>query len=276
MSTTELSPPTKLPIWQTAKAGYSETYRNLRAFLTAAALPFALSLLLAATFADAPEGQGFTILHSALDILIVALFELAWYRHLMLQSAETRPRLLPRPGARLLAYLGYAWLLGLAFIPAMLTLEQPTGTEDTASTAHGMLLAQMAAVILLYIFALYLNVRLGFAFLWIAIDETGRLGESWRSTKDNGLRLLAVVMIVAAPFLGIAVIGSVVTATMFPDVLTQLETPEAGGGPFWFGLVAEQTLIYIFYAVGSAAFVHAFSNLTGWSLNQKKILERFD
>ncbi|WP_299398804.1 hypothetical protein [Pelagibius sp.] len=263
-----LSPPPKLAIWPTVRAGFGETARNFRAFLTAAALPLALSLLVAAVMADAPERRSLTMLHSLLDIMIAAVFQVAWYRHLLLGTPEARPRLLPRPGRRLAPYLGYAWFLGALSFPALFVIELPE--QGLGSTG------QIIIAVLLLVFAFYLNIRFAFAFLWISIDEPGRLQTSWRQTRGNGWRLLIVFALTAAPILGAAAIGIVLTQIFFPDALPGLLAEVASGVPFWIGLAAEQTLTYLLYGVSSAAFVHALQSLTGWTRNQQEILERFE
>lgn len=266
----DVLPSSKLPVWQTVKAGYGETTRNFGAFLTAAAVPFALSLTLAAVMAEAQERRSLTLLRSFLDIMIVAVFEVAWYRHLLLKSSEARPRLLPRPGRRLIPYLGYAWFLGAAFFPAFIAMEPFAEGPGSA--------LQIAIVIVLVGAAFYLNIRFTFAFVWIAVDESGRLGDSWRRTKGNGLRLLAALTLIAMPILGAFLVGVFLLEFVFPDtmIMTRLGTTDAGSGLYWVSLAGEQALTYLLYGVGCAAFVQALRSLGGWTGDQREILERFD
>ncbi|HIC82273.1 MAG TPA: hypothetical protein EYH07_00280 [Kiloniellaceae bacterium] len=263
-----LSPPYKLAIWRTVKAGYGHTARNFGAFLTAAALPLALTLLVAAVMADAPQRRSLTMLHSLLDIMIAAVFQVTWYRHLLFGTPEARPRLLPRPGRRLGPYLGYAWFLGALSFPALFVIGPPGAELGSTS--------QIILAVLLLVLALYLNIRFAFAFLWISIDEPGRLETSWRQTRGNGWRLFIVFVLIAIPILGTAVIGIALTQIFFPEALPGLLAETASGAPFWIGLAAEQALTYVLYGVSSAAFVHALQSLTGWAGNQQEILERFE
>lgn len=266
----DLGSPAKLPVWQTVKAGYGETTRNFGAFLTAAAVPFALSVTLAAVMAEAPERRSLTLLRSLLEIMIIAVFEVAWYRHLLLKSPEARPRLLPRPGRRLVPYLGYAWLLGAASFPALIAMEPFAEGPGSA--------LQIAIVIVLVGAALYLNIRFTFAFIWIAVDESGRLGDSWRRTKGNGLRLLAALTLIAMLILGVLLVGIFLLELVFPDtmIMTRLGTTDAGSGLHWVSLTSGQALTYLLYGVSCAAFVQALRSLGGWTGDQREILERFD
>ena len=262
-------PAAKVPVWQTAKAAYRDTFGKLGAFVTAAALPFALSLLIDIAL---PEQQGSAstgFLRLLLGTLVVALFEFAWLRHLLL-GREGRPRLVPRLDRRLKVFVGYALLLTLPTAPALFL---QTVLEKTALPVPEILIV---VVVILYGVGSYLWVRFGLVFLWITLDAPERLGASWRSTSGNGLRILVVLALVGLPLL-LPLFGfGIVLGVVAPELGAQFENSTLEGAPLWVALVAGNALLYLYYALSCAVLARAFGVLTGWISNRNELLERFE
>lgn len=260
-------PRMKVPIWRTTKAAYRDTFGNLGALVTAAAVPFALSLLIDLALPEQQGGAG--LLRLFLSTLVVALFELAWLRHLLL-GREARPRLVPRLDRRLRTFIGYSLLLTLLTVPALLL---QTVLEETSLPVPEILIV---AVVILYAVGSYLWVRFGFVFLWIALDARERLGDSWRSTRSNGLRILIVLILVGLPLLlplfGFGFFVGVVS----PELGAQIENSTLEGAPLWVLLVAGNALLYLYYALSCAVVVGAFGVITGWLRHRNELLERFE
>jgi hypothetical protein len=162
-------PRVKVPIWRTAKAAYRGTFGNLGALVTAATVPFALSLLIDLALPEQQGGTGFPRL--LLSSLVVALFELAWLRHLLL-GREARPHLVPRLDRRLGSFVGYSLLLTLPVAPALFV---QTVLEETSQAAP---ILFAALLVILYSVGSYLSARFSFVFLWIALAAPERLGAS--------------------------------------------------------------------------------------------------
>ncbi|CAN0441005.1 unnamed protein product, partial [Ectocarpus fasciculatus] len=257
MSTTELSPPTKLPIWQTVKAGYSTVFDNPGALARAAALPVIISILLEGLIPE-ESGSALGMLRIVLTFVVFALFQIVWLRFLLLRSTDVRPGFLNLPGRRFLPFLGYSLLLLIPYLPALL-FQYSAANHDGPVPVFTIVL-----IVAFYAFALYLGIRFGFTFLWIAIDAPQRLGTSWRATRKNGLRIAIAFGAVAAPLFALFFVGGALTSIMSTDIASQLETGVYETWLFWILLILGNATFYLYYALACTVMARAFSALTGW------------
>ncbi|WP_299623153.1 hypothetical protein [Pelagibius sp.] len=264
-----------LPIWQIVKASYRDTFRHSRAFATAAALPFLISVILAALTTGAIEDQDQVLVVRIIpDSILVALFEIAWLRFLLLDTDAARPSFLPRPGARILPYVGYALFLLLLSVPSYVTFLAFEQLADVRTPDWWVFLA---ATLLLYVVGIYFSLRFGFVYLWIAVDAPERLGASWRRTRGNGLRLLLILFIVAAPPFLLTLSSVPLLAVLSPESAARLDNNSATGLLLWTNIAVEELINYVLYGLSATAMVHAFRHLTGWiSDRDRTILERFE
>lgn len=261
-------PRRNVPVWQTMKAAYRDTFGKLGALLPAAALPFALSFLVEVIPLEQQSiSTGF--LRALLNTLAVAIFELVWLRYLLL-GREASPRLVPPVDRRTSRFVGYALLLTLFTLPAMVL--QAVLTETSREVPH--LLA--GVTVILYVVGGYLVVRFGLVFPWIALDLPERLGASWRVTRANGLRILIATVLVGLPLLLPLFAFGAVLGIVAPDLGAALMEETIEGAMWWGLLVAGQVLLYLYYALSSAVLAHAFCVLTGWTSNRSALLERFE
>ena len=259
----------KLPIWQTVKAAYRDSFGNPSALLTAAAIPFVLSLLLDTAMPAEAGDLGSDILRLVLDSVAVALFEITWFRHLMLGGDAGRPGPLPAIDRRLRLFLCYTLLLSLLFVPNLLV-------EKLVGPAVQLAPHLLVPAVFLLAASSYLFVRFAFVSLWIAVDAPERLGESWRYTRRNGLRILVAVVLVAVPIL-LPLFGlGIVLAIVAPELAARLESGSLDGGALWLHKAGSNILLYLYYALSCAALVRAFGLLTGWLGDRRALLERFD
>jgi hypothetical protein len=264
-----LQSPAKVPVWRTAVTSYRETFDNFGAFLTAAALPCLLTLALGLFLPESSEVPGAGFMRFLLENLFVAAFELAWFRLLLLQTPEARPRLLPRPHRRLLPYLGYTLLLLLLHLPYVVFIYKPENLVDAPVFTY-------VLIGVLYLAAVYFNLRFVFVYLWIAVDAEGRLGASWRATRKNGLRLVIVVLAVGIPLLLVLIAGGTLLVVLFPEYAIEAEAGTADGWLAWVDMTLTQILLFAYYGVSGAALTQAFCILTGWVSNRGELLERFE
>ena len=271
--TAEELPPERLPVWRIVKACYRDTFRHGHALAKAAAVPLLISVAVAAlaTGAIADENQ-LLIVRSIPDIVLIAFFEIAWLRLLLLDRDEAAPGFLPRPGARIFPYVGYALLLSLFYAPAVFAFL----TSEAVSQTEAAWIYWLVAALVLYVVGIYFSLRLGFVYLWIAVDAPERLDASWRRTRGNGLRLLLILFIVATPIVFLAFASLPLLATLSPESAFRLETNSATGVLLWTSVAVEQFITFLVYGLSAAAMVRAFSHLAGWSLDRREILERFD
>jgi len=258
---------TKLPVWRSAVGAYRDLFGNFRAFLTAAAVPFVLSCAIYLVSSPYAEDLAPQIATTVLETLPVTLFEIAWFRFLLIRGAETRPGLLPRPGRRLPRYLVYSLLLVLLNLPQILLPAAPL---------PGLGPVAIAALFLLTTVLLgYFSLRFSFVLAWVAIDRPGGFGASWQATGGNGLRLLVAGTLVSLPiFFAIGVL-----VALMPPTVTESLTPPAdpasnlANAPLLLGTAA---MTYALAAVVASLIARAFCLLTGWSPNRDELLERFE
>lgn len=266
---TEANAGTKLPIWQTVKAGYRDTFGNFGAFLRAACIPFVLTLGLALALPE-DGGPAASILGAVLATVFAVLFELTWYRFLLLGPGTGSP-LLPRFDRTLWVFFGYTLLLMLPIAPAEGLFLLLGSREETGPAA----LYVIAGV--LYLLGVYLSLRIGFSRLWIAVGATGRFGDSWRRTRKNGLRLLLAVGLLSLPLFVVVAAAGTLIVVFSPETAAQIE--ESGkfeGWPRWADIVITQAGLFFFYGISCGALVRAFCVLTGWVSNREELLERFE
>lgn len=258
----------KVPFWRTVKAAYRDTFGKLLTLLPAAALPFALSVLVEVLL---PEqlGSGMAVLRVFLNALIVAIFELVWLRYLLL-GREASPRLLPPPDRRLARFVGYSLLLTLLVLPAM--FMQAVLAQPALEAPHVI----GAMTIVLYVVGSYFWVRFAFVFPSIALDAPERLGPAWRATRRNGLRILVAIVLVGMPLLLPLLAFGALLSIVAPDMATALEEGRIEGALWWILLAGSQVLLFLYYALSTAVLARAFCALTGWTVNRSELLERFE
>lgn len=271
----------KVPVWKTIKGACRDTLANLGALIAIAVLPILASILLeSAASAIQDSGLGdvagviVAVLRVALDLLVVALFELAWLRFLLFSSSKAGPRDLLRPGWRLLPFFGYGLVLFIPFLPALL-LQHGAANHDGPVPA-----VTIALVVFAYLLGGYFSFRLSFVLLWVAGDAPGRLIASWRATRKNGLRILVATCLIAIPLAILVILLSltvgVALAFVDPELALQLENDTTEGWPFVVTLLIGSVIVFTFYALTCATLYNAFSFLTGWTRNRKEIFERFE
>jgi hypothetical protein len=257
----------RLPLWRSVATAYRDLFTNLPAFLAAAALPCVLTFGIYLLYSPYATEISEMALSNALMVVPTALFEVAWYRFLLIKSRTTRPGILPRPGRRFLPFLGYTALaMLLSSILSMFPEIAPVGFPPYAVGL---------AFLLLYAVVTYLILRFNFVFTWIATDQPARLKASWRATSGNGLRLLIAVVLADLPtFLGIialvAMLSPFAAGTSAPVMVT-LQNPAQISL-----LLGTAVLLLASMAVSTSIVAQAFSLCTNWQSNRDELLERFE
>jgi len=260
----------KLPIWQTTKVAYRDTFGNLRVVATAAALPFGLSMLLDAIVPNESANIGLYLVFTVASTVIVAFFELSWLRFLLLGKTHGKPGILPGSMRRVLAFQGYSLaLLALFVLPMLLSQIM---AHRAAETPVGLIITMVA----LYLPATYLWARPGFASPWDAVDAEERFAASRPMTASNGIRLLIALDFVGLPVLrasGAVLFGAVVMNDARSQPTGAFLQP---GSNFWILHGVGNLLLYLYYALSCAVLAQAFCTLTGWQRDRRELLERFE
>ncbi|MFN4764777.1 hypothetical protein ACKGJN_16735, partial [Gillisia sp. Q332] len=143
----------KLPIWQTTKAAYRDTFGNLGVVATAAAVPFGLSVLVDIALPEDAAGAALAVIRLFLTTAVVALFEIAWLRRLLLEESTARPGLVPPIGRRFRVFVGYSLLLTVLYVPAIFFQVVLVETAQASPVTFGIF------IFILYVTASYLIAR---------------------------------------------------------------------------------------------------------------------
>ncbi len=218
---------TRLSAWRLAGDAYGLWFSNLGVWFVAAALPFALTVLIGFAFAQAPlmVGDGedqrvfitdFTlVLNFLVDVIIYTLFGVAWHRWALLSE---RPRLIPNVGGEHLRFLVWALILMLL---SQFVLRTVFGLFSGA--ASGLITALFAfsfsPQVLGFLAAVlacgYFLARVSVIYPAAALgDRLGLLG-AWKMTRGNAWALFWAFVLVMVPLLfAFFLIGAIFSAAV--------------------------------------------------------------
>jgi len=208
------------------------------------------------------------------SLLLTISFEVVWLRFLLLGPEGRSTRFLPAVNRRLLVFLGYTLLLALLTVAGPVLAALPayslnTGLEGTPYLVYGLGAA-------MYILGVYFYLRLGFVLLFVAVDAPQRLGDSWRLTRGNGIRLLLILVLSLLPLLAIPFVAGIAIVLAFPESSAQVETGGLTGWALWLDVFFTQLMLFCFYGVSAAALAQAFCHLSGWSRQRDELYQRFE
>ncbi len=147
------------------------------------------------------------LLTVVIEMLLFAVFAVGWHRVILLGAGSTGRGLGVQLGRRELRYFGRLWLcfvasFAIAFIVAF--IEQFIGLAVAASPQALIVGAEVAYLLA----SAYVFGRLGPSFAALSIDRRLSLRDSWSATKGNGLRILAVYLLVSAGWVALNVLFS--------------------------------------------------------------------
>ena len=262
----------RLPIWQTAKGAYRDTFANIPALAIAGALPCLMSILLDFAVADEADELPLQVLRLTITSVIGGLFECVWLRTLLLESSDAPARPLPPLNLRFARYIGYGLLFTFPF-GLMMVLRQVTGGTPTQ---HALALALGATFAITYVILIFLYLRLSFVFCWIVTDFRATLMDSWRCTRGNGVRLLVAYLLVSMPLLALPFAFGIIIAMISPDFAQQFGSGTLEQDTRWYLLIGGNIGVYLYYGVEAAFGARAFCTLTGWQSDRRELLERFE
>ncbi|WP_375593509.1 hypothetical protein ABWI00_15820 [Algihabitans albus] len=252
-------PVARLPVFQTVADAYRFTLQRIGQVLTAAIVPFGISMSLVVL----NVGTGGTLSHFTmlLDLFAYAVFAVAWHRALLVGEA---PSLIPRLGYRQLRF----WLMSL-LIPLILV-----GLVAVPAVVLGYLAGGEASAVGLFLLplvlcGLYVAARFSFVFPASAVDERFGLGASWRTTAGNAWRLIGAYLLASLPMLLAVVVLLALSGPMlgFGGLLGgtgEAVGPATGGALGILAIVAFSVVNYIFAAVFVSLLSLSFRTCTGW------------
>ena len=228
-------PPTairRLPVGATILEAYGAVLSRLGLAFKAAAVPFALSIVIALLSRMAHGNWFLWFLLVALGFVPYTLFGVAWHRLTLLGPGVAPPPLIPGWSQRHWRFLSYfvAMFLitnvGAVVFAFFIATMMGSVTGDQVSPSQGGAILAVAMIMLTVLF--YVILRLSFVFPAVAVDEAYGLGHAWAHTRGQGLRLLAAVTLTALPML--ALIWFVATEFGLV-VIPEIEVPAGQGAP---------------------------------------------
>ncbi|HIP76891.1 MAG TPA: hypothetical protein EYH07_00285 [Kiloniellaceae bacterium] len=256
-----------------ATGAYRTTFQHGSAIAVAMAFPLLVSqvswYLCFFTIGGAYDG----LIWLLITILPECLFTVAICRLVLLGTRTGQPRWLPawqRRHNRVLLLLLVLLPIWFPLLIADTYVEEIAGitlsdTEEWARFGLG-------------VFASYLYLRLALALTATSVDEDFGLLHSWRASRGQGLRIFAASIIAYVP-LAITITacerfyeGWAGYEYAWPD---GPEDPTFG----WHLMLAnvfDDGFRYLTLTLDLIILSSAFSHLTGWSLDRREILERFE
>ena len=212
----------KLPIWATLRESLRLVFfDHLRNLPRVAFLPLLVLLIIVIAerslhstldYRHADSwilSRSFTWISWALQQIPTVIFATAWLALLMAGPGNERPRLLPSWHARNWRFLGYLLLWGLASALALLALSRLLGLLHHWSAAHDLLLQLMQSTPGMILFDYLPTLVFAVTFGWLAArlclvlpaaaaDLRYGLPQSWRHTRGQGFRIVAILAVLYA------------------------------------------------------------------------------
>ena len=294
------APPTgpvaPLPVWATVGAVFRAVLaENIRHFPRAVLTPLFISLvllLLQIRFGSPTMIQGEELdpmappAFSALDVLLAlagvvpyVIFSVAWHRLLLMGPVRGLPAWHPSWTSRHWLFLAYMLLLGLIMAGLALALAMVAGLLVAAFAGAGAGPEASGAEPIAILISLFVLATMGWVFARFsfvlparALDERYGLGDSWRQTRGQGLRILAtfviVQIIIALPT--ILVVGFLAAGSGVMGAINQMSegySLEAlilfvGALPL---VLAGYLASYLSTALGVTVLSLAFKTCSGWT-----------
>jgi hypothetical protein len=205
MTVSHTPPPAghRIPVFETVGRTFVTCWSLGGALPRVAAWPFALSIVIVVATIELAVSPIVGLVLTVLNLAVYTLFAVAWHRLVLLddRSASSAPLSWNR---RHTVFFGYLVAIYVLFYVVVLSIflplvfaamtAAPAGHDNGVSEGVIVLAAVMVAVAI--IIGFYVFFRLSFVFPARAVDEEYGLTESWRHTKGNGLRLIAIALIV--------------------------------------------------------------------------------
>ncbi len=254
-----------LPIGDTVKAAYGSVLGGFPGLVRVALVPLAMSFLLYGLQLAMRDSNAVKILIELLLLVPYTLFAVSWHRTVLLGQATSAP-LVPVWQSRHWRFLGYTLIItAISYGFTMLYVPLLSPLVADGSTVG---LWQPLLLMFLLLFGTYVILRLSFVFPAVAVDESYSFADSWRHTRNQGLRLMAAMFLTLLPAMaGVMIIGQFRLNVVPPNMDPGAPVVPDAGDPAAFGPVAqaiELVLRYILIALSLGVLSTAFRTCTGW------------
>ncbi|MFQ5773726.1 MAG: hypothetical protein ACE5GS_04355 [Kiloniellaceae bacterium] len=212
----------RVPVGATVMEAYGTVLGRLGFVFKAAALPFLLSIALAALSVLAQRDWFLSFPLMVVGFVPYTLFGVAWHRLTLLGPGLGAPAVFPGWTRRHWRFLGYV-LAVMLIVYAVLTAFGLFGSALAGGRGGHPLppvqaLVLFAALVAVLVGLPYLMMRLSFVFPAVAVDEAYGLAHSWAHTRGQGFRLLAVIFVTALPMVALIwAVGWILGVYVLPD-----------------------------------------------------------
>ncbi len=243
-----------LPVLESVSTAYRVVWGLIGYLPMAAALPFLLSLLLSLPVMLSPQDQAMGMVLGMLEVAPYTLFAVTWHRLVMLGPEIAPPSYALVWGRRHWRFLGYTLAFALAGAVATLVVLGVAAPLMAAPEAGQLVLVPLVIIIG------YLMTRLCLVLPAAALDEPYQLRHSWMHTRNQGLRLLSILVLAMIPI--------VLVMMLIAGVLSAPISDTTGGTPSLGRFLSAQFTLAALGYVGTALSItvisQAFRQLAGW------------
>ena len=274
----------KLRVGATFAESHRFVFGRLDLWLKAAAVPYLISMVLTVLSLMAQPNVGFVVLVTILFFGPYTLFGVAWHRLTLLGPHVSAPRVTPiwkRRHWRFLGYalavtaIGYGLWLGVTVLSVLLVI--PLGVAGMFASVSGKFFSFIVITMVIgAIGFVYLMMRFSFVFPAVAVGEAYGLKHAWPHTRDQGVRLIGLIILTALPILLVSWLLKLILGFFFEGMnvlavmgdtqdVTVLENFAARNFVPLIVLYGISTVFnYLLMAVMVSAVSIAFRTCTGW------------
>jgi len=255
-----------VPIGETIRIAYASVFGQIGLVAKTAFLPFLISAVLIVPSLAARDSLVQVIIVSLLRLVPYTLFGVTWHRLILLGAHVAPPVVFPGWQRRHWRFYGFALVItalttALVAVVSLTSLGFTGGGPEAAPESAEVTLGALLAILSALLVALYFMLRFSFVFPAAAVEETYGLGDAWRHTKGQGLRLMLVMFLALSP---VVLIGWMLIALV---VMPFAGPPGAGSVAASGGVIAYTlgtALGYLSLALSLTVISSAFRICTGW------------
>lgn len=257
-----------VPIGATIRTAYASVFGQIGLVAKTAFLPFLISAVLVVPSLTARDSLAMVVIVSLLRLVPYTLFGVTWHRLILLGAHIAPPVVFPGWRRRHWRFYGFALAItalttALVAIISLASLAitgggaGPGSAPESAEVTLGALMAILSALLV----AIYFMLRFSFVFPAVAVEEPYGLGDAWRHTRGQGLRLMLVMFLALSP---VVLLGWMLIALL----VAPFTGPPGSGSVAASGGVIAYTLGtalgYLSLALSLTVISSAFRICTGW------------
>jgi hypothetical protein len=249
-------PVANLDIGAAIQGVFAVILRNPGAVLRTLFIPAVLSSFLALPQSGLPLDDPAHLMLLPLTMIPLVMAAVSWHRFQLLGE---QPGFLPSRLQPLLVYYGCFWLVWGLSLGAAIAIALPLSLIIAGLGGEGLAEGALIPVLVaIFAFLAWLYIRLCFVFPAVAVGERYRLGDSWRQTKGQALRIFIAALMTSAPFVLVILMLVVILADF-----AGLDPESAKGLPLSLLLLFSFAQLLMLLPLISTLSI-AFRQVSGW------------